>query len=119
MRYYGISWSSAFPFPPPRIWGPSVCVNYQAQKGTDLPDIEIPQKWQVQGTLAPFPPLSASADMDHHPQLYAEMIFAGTAELEDGYIRGATAGDCGKETLIPVVEVLDKVRDVFPLCARY
>lgn len=47
--------------------------------------------------------------MDHHPHSHAESILAGTAEVENGRIRSTSIGD-SKESLIPMVEVLDEVR---------
>lgn len=52
--------------------------------------------------------------MDYHSCLRAEAILAGTAEVEDGYIRSTTAGDSGKESAIHVVEVLDEVHELLP-----
>ena len=52
--------------------------------------------------------------MDHHLRLYAESIITGTAEVEGGCIRGVIVGESGKESVFPVVEVLDKVRRIFP-----
>ena len=61
-----------------------------------------------------FPPLPppTQSDMGHHLHSQAESVLAGTAEVEDGQIRGVIAGDNGKESLIPVVEVLDEVRGI-------
>jgi hypothetical protein len=52
--------------------------------------------------------------MDHHLHRYAESILTGTAEVEGGCTRGVIAGESGKEPVFPVVEVLDKVRRIFP-----
>lgn len=52
--------------------------------------------------------------MDHHLRLYAESILTGTAEVEGGCIRGVIVEESGKESVFPVVEVLDKVRRIFP-----
>ena len=51
--------------------------------------------------------------MDYFSHSHAESILAGTAEVEGGYIRSIAAGINGKESLIPVVEVLDEVRGIF------
>ena len=53
-------------------------------------------------------------DMNHHPCSYVQSIFAGTAEVEDGCIRGVIVGDSGKESVLSVVEILDEVCDFFP-----
>ena len=50
--------------------------------------------------------------MDLRPRLYAESILAGTAEVEAGFIR--IVGDSGKESDLPVVEILDEVLDSLP-----
>jgi len=52
--------------------------------------------------------------MDRRLRLRAERILTGTAEVEDGYIRSAIAGDNGKESATHVVEVLDEVREILP-----
>ena len=44
---------------------------------------------------------------------YAQSILAGTAEVEEGYIVSAVAGDSGKESVLSVVEVLDEVCGIF------
>lgn len=51
--------------------------------------------------------------MTRHPCPYAQSILAGTAEVEDGCIRDVTPGGDGKEKVLPVVEALDEVCDVF------
>ena len=43
-----------------------------------------------------------------------ESILAGTAEVVDGCIRSAVAGDSGEELTVPVVEVLDEVSGIIP-----
>lgn len=53
--------------------------------------------------------------MSPHIRIHAESILAGTAEIEDGCVRNAVEGDSGKESVLPVVEVLDKVRDILPV----
>lgn len=52
--------------------------------------------------------------MNHHPWSYAQSILAGTAEVEDDCIRGTIVGECGKDSVLSVVEVLDEVCDIFP-----
>ena len=51
--------------------------------------------------------------MDRHPPSRVESILAGTAGVEGGYIRSATADDTGKESVTHVVEVLDEVGEIF------
>ena len=55
------------------------------------------------------------ARMDPDPCLHARRILGGTAEVEDGSIRGARVGVCGKESAVSVVEILDEVRGVIPV----
>lgn len=43
-----------------------------------------------------------------------QSILAGTAEVEDGCVRGVIVGGGGKESVLSVVEVLDEVCGVFP-----
>ena len=49
--------------------------------------------------------------MDHDSHSHAGSIFASMGEV-GGRIRSATAGDGGKMSLIPMVEVLDEVRGI-------
>ena len=53
--------------------------------------------------------------MNCHPHLYAENILAGAVEVEGGFIRSPVVGDSGEESILPVVEVLDKVPDILPV----
>ena len=59
-------------------------------------------------------PLPTSAYMDYSPRSYAEKILAGAAEVEDGFVRNATVEDSGKESVLPVVDVLDEVLGILP-----
>ena len=52
--------------------------------------------------------------MDHHPFSHVQSILAGTAEVEDGCIRGVLIGDGDKESVLSVVEMLDEVCDILP-----
>lgn len=52
--------------------------------------------------------------MDLPPCSYAEDILAGTTQVEGGFIRSTTVGINGKESVLPVVEVLDEVLNIFP-----
>jgi len=56
--------------------------------------------------------------MDRHLHLRAERILTGTAEVEDGYICSAIAGESGKESTIHVVEALDGVREIPPASSK-
>lgn len=57
-------------------------------------------------------PLPAQVDMDRHPHIYAESTLAGVAKIEEGCICSAIVGESEKESALPVVEMLDEVRDV-------
>jgi len=52
--------------------------------------------------------------MGRDPHSRAESILTGTAGVEGGYIRSATADDTGKESVTHVVEVLDEVGEISP-----
>lgn len=55
--------------------------------------------------------LSTPPTMNSNPCLHAQNILTGTAKVEGGFIHGTGVGGSGKEWSLPVVEVLDEVRD--------
>ena len=75
---------------------------------------QAPSKVTVTARISFLPCRRTRQPMDHHLHSRVEGILAGTAEVEGGCIRSTAAGSSGKESLIPVVEVLDEVRDIFP-----
>ena len=84
-----------------RIFGPRKTINYDGYLPSPLPA-----------------PPSVKLDMDHHRFSSAQSILAGTAVAEDGYVYGTIVGDHCKDSVPFVVEVLDKVCDVFHILRK-